>query len=113
MEPSEAVLALSALAQEGRLRVFRELVQAGPDGLPAGEVARRLGILPNTLSPNLTILSHAGLIRSRRVGRSIIYSAGYDRMSELLGFLLQDCCKGHPDICAPLARITEDVACCP
>jgi len=98
-----AVDALSALAHGSRLAVFRLLVRAGPDGVAAGEIAREIGALPNTLSSHLTILGHAGLIRSRRDGRSILYSADYDRMRELLGFLMEDCCAGRPEICAPLA----------
>ena len=66
-------------------------------------MARRLGVLPNTLSASLNVLSHAGLIDSRREGRSIIYSANYDAMRELLAFLMEDCCGGSPEICAPLA----------
>ena len=98
-----AVNALSALAHASRLAVFRLLVRAGPDGMPAGEIAREIGVLPNTLSSHLTILGFAGLIKSRRAGRSIIYSADYDRMRELLGFLVEDCCGGRPEICAPFA----------
>ena len=105
-----AVEALSALAHGHRLAVFRLLVQAGTDGLPAGEIAREIGMLPNTLSTHLTILSHAGLIRSRREGRSVIYSADYDGMRDLLGFLVADCCGGRPEICAPLAETVQ--ACC-
>lgn len=103
---------LSALAHSGRLAIFRLLVQAGPDGLAAGEVSRRLGVLPNTLSANLNVLSHAGLIGSRRDGRSIIYTADYGAMRELLGFLIEDCCGGAPEICAPLAEIANRAACC-
>lgn len=110
MEIDTAVSSLSALAHEGRLSAFRLLVQAGAAGLPAGEVARRLGVLPNTLSSSLSILSHAGLIRSRRDGRSIIYSANYDAMRELLAFLMEDCCGGSPEICAPLLAIASQ--CC-
>lgn len=106
-----AVTALSALAHEGRLRVFRLLVQAGVLGLPAGEVARRLDVLPNSLSPNLNVLAHAGLVKSRRQGRSIIYTAQYDRMRDLLGFLVEDCCGGSPEICSPLADVLR-IACC-
>ena len=112
METSQAVSALSALAHEGRLAIFRELVQAGPEGLAAGEVSRRLGIAPNTLSASLTILAHAGLVRSRRVARSIIYSAAYDHMGVLLGFLVQDCCQGRPEVCAPMAAVAGQLACC-
>ena len=93
MEATQAVAALAALAHEGRLTIFRELVQAGPDGLAAGEVSRRVGIAPSTLSASLTVLSHAGLISSRRDGRSIIYAAAYERMTDLLGYLVKDCCK--------------------
>ena len=108
-----AVDALSALAPGSRLAVFRLLVRAGPDGVAAGEIAREIGALPNTLSSHLTILGHAGLIRSRREGRSILYSADYGRMRELLGFLMEDCCAGRPEICAPLAEIAVAPGCCP
>jgi DNA-binding transcriptional ArsR family regulator len=107
METKSAVASLSALAHEGRLSTFRLLVQAGPQGLAAGEVARRLGVLPNTLSASLNVLSHAGLIDSRREGRSIIYSARYDAMRELLAFLMEDCCAGSPEICAPLVAVAS------
>ncbi len=102
-----ATASLSALAHDGRLSAFRLLVQAGPEGLAAGELARRLDVLPNTLSASLTVLSHAGLVTSRRDGRSIIYTARYERMGELLAFLVEDCCGGSPEICAPLARIAS------
>lgn len=92
------------------MSTFRLLVQAGPEGLPAGEVARRVGVLPNTLSASLNVLSHAGLIQSRREGRSIIYTANYDAMREVLAFLMEDCCGGSPEICAPLAAIASQ--CC-
>ena len=107
-----AVTSLAALAHENRLAAFRLLVQAGPSGLAAGELARRLEILPNTLSASLTVLSHAGLVGSRREGRSIIYTANYDRMTSLLGFLMEDCCAGKPEICAPLADVVARAACC-
>lgn len=112
METKQAVQALSALAHEGRLSIFRELVQAGPDGLAAGEVGRRVGIAPNTLSASLTVLAHAGLVSSQREGRSIIYSAGYGQMGALLGYLMEDCCGGSPQVCAPLAVIVSQAACC-
>lgn len=111
MESTTAVACLSALAHEGRLQAFRMLVQAGAMGLPAGEIARRLDVPPNTLSANLNVLFHAGLVRSRRQGRSIIYTAEYDRMRVLLGFLVQDCCGGSPEICAPLAEVLRTVEC--
>jgi len=108
-----AVEALSGLAHASRLAVFRLLVRAGPDGLPAGEIAREVGALPNTLSTHLNILGHAGLIRSRREGRSVIYSADYDGMRALLGFLMEECCAGRPEICAPLTEIATTPGCCP
>lgn len=108
----QAVEALSALAHESRLSIFRLLVRAGHDGLAAGEIARKLDILPNTLSANLTVLSNAGLVEARREGRSVIYSADYQRMTGLLGFLMEDCCNGDASICAPLAEIAKRAACC-
>ena len=102
MRSNEAVASLSALAHEGRLAVFRTLVQAGPDGLAAGSVSRAVGIAPNTLSASLAVLQHAGLVRSRRQGRSIIYSAEFAHMGDLLSFLVEDCCGGRPEICAPV-----------
>ncbi len=111
MELEAAVTCLSALAHEGRLRIFRMLVQEGVMGLAAGEVARRLDVLPNSLSANLNILSHAGLVRSRRQGRSIIYTAEYDRMRRLLGFLVEDCCGGSPEICSPLVEVLLTASC--
>lgn len=103
MEKDEAIRALGALAHAGRLDVFRLLVQAGPDGMAAGEIARATGSPLSSLSANLTILSNAGLIASRRDGRSIIYRAAYEQMTGLLAFLMEDCCAGKPEICAPLA----------
>lgn len=110
METKSAVASLAALAHEGRLAAFRLLVHAGSDGLAAGELARRLDMLPNTLSANLNILSHAGLITSQRDGRSIVYRAQYDAMRDLLGFLVEDCCGGSPEICAPLMKVASP--CC-
>jgi len=112
MESNIAIKRLSALAQESRLAVFRLLVKAGPDGVPAGEIARALEITPNTLSAQLTVLANAGLVASRRDGRSIIYAAGYDNMSELLVYLMEDCCQGRPEVCAPLAAVASRAACC-
>lgn len=113
MEMNDAITALSALAHQGRLTIFRELVKAGPLGLAAGEVSRRVGIAPNTLSASFTVLSHAGLVTSRRQGRSIIYTAAYDRMGGLLAYLMEDCCQGRPEVCAPVVEIAERQACCP
>lgn len=104
MEKKKALSALDALAQEKRIDIFRLLAKAGPDGMAAGEIARRLGMLPNTLSSALGILERAGLISARRAGRSILYAPNIGHMRELLGFLLEDCCNGRPEICLPVAE---------
>ena len=112
MEMTTAVTRLSALAHGGRLSAFRLLIQAGAGGLAAGEIARSLSILPNTLSTHLAILEQAGLARSHREGRSIIYSANFDAIQGLLAFLLDDCCGGAPEICGPLNdRLRQATAC--
>lgn len=107
-----AVTALSALAQERRLAVFRLLVKAGPDGMAAGEIARRLDMLPNTLSSAVAILERAGLVEARRVGRSILYAPNLTQMRALLGFLLEDCCDGRPEICLPVAARAQALCQC-
>ena len=112
MESITAIKRLSALAQDSRLAVFRLLVKAGPEGMAAGEVARALDVTPNTLSTQLSILANAALVTSRRVGRSIIYAADYDAMSELLAYLMEDCCQGRAEVCGPLAQIAARGACC-
>lgn len=101
MEITDAITALGALAQENRLAIFRLLVQAGPAGLPAGQIGEHLGIPPATLSFHLSQLSHAGLLQSSRQGRSIIYVADYAAMNALLGFLTENCCAGQPSRCPP------------
>src|SRR5438874_13426770 len=107
METEFAIRRLSALAQEARLEVFRLLVKAGPKGMAAGEVARRLGVPANTLSAQLLVLSNAGLLRARREGRSIIYAIKFDAVRDLLVFLTEDCCAGRAEMCAPLAEIAS------
>jgi ArsR family transcriptional regulator, arsenate/arsenite/antimonite-responsive transcriptional repressor len=96
MERSDAVIALAALAQDNRLDVFRLLVRAGRDGLPAGEVARLLDIAPNSLTFHFDRLRQAGLISVRRDGRSMIYAARFETMHGLLGYLSENCCAGPP-----------------
>ena len=100
------VVALEALAQESRLGIFRLLVEAGPDGLPAGQIAERMALPGATLSFHLSQLKHAGLIACRREGRSLIYSAVYPAMNNVLGFLTRNCCQGDPGSCVsiPVAR---------
>jgi len=93
MDGKRAVAALGALAQESRLAVFRLLVRRGPAGLAAGEIGERVGVPPTTLSFHLAQLSHAGLVTSRRDGRSILYAANYPGMQDLMGFLLENCCQ--------------------
>lgn len=112
MEPIVAVKRLSALAQENRLAVIRLLVKAGAEGLPAGEIARTLAVPPNTLSAQLALLTNAGLIASRRDGRSIIYTADISGLSDLILYLMEDCCQGRPEICAPLAEAAHCAVCC-
>jgi DNA-binding transcriptional ArsR family regulator len=102
MEKTDAVTALAALAQENRLDVFRLLVQAGPNGMAAGAIADALGVAPNTLTFHLDRLRNAGLVNVRRDGRSMIYAAHFHTMSELLGFLTDNCCGGAP--CGPASR---------
>ena len=100
MEIKQALIALSALAQETRLEVFRLLMRAGPGGLAAGSVAERIGVQPATLSFHLKELERAGLLTARRESRQIFYAPDFRGMRALLAFLSEDCCGGHPDICA-------------
>ena len=104
MDVELALDALSALAHETRLWAFRLLVQAGPQGLPAGEIADGLGSRQNTMSSHLKILAMAGLILSQRDGRSVVYKANYDTVRELVLFLMEDCCAGNSAICRPVAE---------
>lgn len=102
MESEEALTALAALGQPTRLEAFRLLVRQEPEGLAAGDLAKALAIPANTLSAHLNVLSHAGLTRSERRGRSIVYRADFGRVSELVLYLLKDCCGGRADLCRPL-----------
>ena len=102
MDITITIKALAALAQESRLNVFRLLVRSGTEGMAAGEIARVLEIPHNTMSSQLSILSNAGLVGSRRDGRSIIYNIDFDGTRKLLSFLMEDCCQGSPELCAPL-----------
>ena len=112
MESSDAVTALAALAQETRLAVFRLLVQAGPEGMPAGALAEALGVPPATLSFHLKELSHAGLAHARQDGRFVIYSADFEQMAALMTFLTRNCCKGMPGECLETME-TALAGCCP
>ncbi len=99
MERSEAIAALAALAQDLRLDIFRLLVQAGPDGLAAGQIGERLGLPSPTLSFHLNQLKQAGLVTFRRESRSLIYTAAYPTMNALLGYLTENCCQGDVAAC--------------
>jgi ArsR family transcriptional regulator len=116
MKKPDAVAALAALAQDSRLDVFRLLVQAGPAGLPAGQVAQKLKVAPNTLTFHFDRLRDAGLVTVRRDGRSMIYAARFEAMNALLAFLTENCCQGSPaggaEICAPQG-IQAAAACAP
>jgi ArsR family transcriptional regulator, arsenate/arsenite/antimonite-responsive transcriptional repressor len=107
MEKTAAIFALSGLAHETRLDVYRVLVEAGPGGLPAGQIGDRLGLAPATLSFHLNHLKHAGLIGCKRNGRSLIYSADFARMNSLVAYLTENCCHGGLRLAKPKA-ITGD-----
>lgn len=111
MESKTALAALSALAQETRLAIFRRLVKAGPKGETAGMIAATLGIPAPTLSFHLKELEHAGLIGQHRESRNVIYAAQFGAMRSLLDFLMQDCCGGHPEICLSTENPNEPAAC--
>jgi DNA-binding transcriptional ArsR family regulator len=106
METKLAIVALAALAQETRLEIFRLLVQQGPGGLPAGQIAERLSIPAATLSFHLQQLRHAGLVTAQREGKSIIYAASFATMNALLAYLTQNCCQGRAESCAALGPST-------
>ena len=106
METNHAVVALEALAQESRLGIFRLLVEAGPEGLPAGRIAERMELPGPTLSFHLAQLKRAGLLACRREGTSLIYSADFGAMSALVGFMTENCCGGDSAKCAPARKVS-------
>jgi DNA-binding transcriptional ArsR family regulator len=108
MKKRTAIQALGALAQETRIDIFRTLVQAGPAGLPAGAIGERLGLPSPTLSFHLNQLRFAGLATSRRESRSIIYSANFKAMNQLVAYLTENCCGGRPELCVPNAFIPAE-----
>jgi ArsR family transcriptional regulator len=111
MDSTEAIAALAALAQSTRLETFRILVEREPDGVAAGDLARLLSIPQNTMSAHLAVLARAGLVRSERRSRSIIYRGDLGRLRDVVQFLVQDCCGGRPELCGPL--LAELSPCCP
>ena len=100
MNDDKAIGMLAALAQQTRFRVFRMLMRAGEVGMPAGKIAEKLSIPQNTLSAHLNVLSNASLINAQREGRRLIYSVQLDDTKAFIGHLVNDCCDGHPEICA-------------
>lgn len=108
MDISNALESFAALSQEARLAAFRLLVRAEPAGLPAGEIARQLSVPHNTLSAHLAVLSHAGWVQSTRQGRTVIYRANLVHMQQLIMFLANDCCAGHPEMCRSLVIQLEE-----
>ena len=111
MDERQALAAFAALGQEHRLRIVRALVTAGPDGLAAGALAEAVGVGATNLSFHLKELARAGLVLSRREGRSIRYRAAFPGLSELIRFLMRDCCQGRPEVCVP--ALAEPSVCCP
>ncbi len=104
MDEIEIVSALSALAHEHRLRIFRLLVRAGPSGVPAGEIAEHVGISPTGMSFHLKELDHAGLVTSTRDGRFVRYAVRVEGMRQLLTYLTEDCCRGQPELCGAVVK---------
>ena len=102
MEHKDAVGALAALAQDTRLDIFRLLVEVGPEGLPAGQIGKRLGLPLATLSFHLSTLRQAGLVEFRRESRSLIYRSNFAAMNDLLAYLTENCCGGNPEACGVL-----------
>jgi ArsR family transcriptional regulator len=113
MELLSAIDGFGALAQKSRLQIFRLLMQCGPDGMAAGDIARTLAIPANTLSFHISILSRAKLVTARKDGRSIIYAVDLEGTRNLLSFLVEDCCHGKPEICAALLPSSTEEECCP
>jgi ArsR family transcriptional regulator len=111
MDETQTIAALAALAQQTRLQTFRLLVEREPEGVPAGELARLIGVPQNTMSAHLSTLANAGLISGERQSRSIIYRADLERFRQVTLYLIKDCCGGNAGLCAPL--IKELTPCCP
>jgi ArsR family transcriptional regulator len=104
MDKKAALASLSALGQDTRLEVFRLLVRASPEGVPAGEIATSLGAVQNTMSAHLKVLDHAGLVRAERDGRTVRYVADMTGFRDLLAYLMEDCCNGSPELCQPVIQ---------
>lgn len=111
MELRDSITRLVALSHEGRLLAFREIVKAERPGISAGNLAHILGVQPNTLSAQLNILSASKLIVGTRHGRSIIYRADLAALNELVLYLIEDCCEGRDEVCAPILDAIQSVDC--
>jgi ArsR family transcriptional regulator, arsenate/arsenite/antimonite-responsive transcriptional repressor len=111
MKDHDAIEALSALAHPTRLSVFKLLVQVGAQGVPAGDIARQIGVPVTTMSTHLGILSRAGVIEPRRESRTVYYALDVEGTRDLFAYLLADCCGGRPDLCQPVLA-AADLACC-
>ncbi|WP_342361214.1 metalloregulator ArsR/SmtB family transcription factor [Terrarubrum flagellatum] len=116
MDERQALVAFGALSQETRLRILRLLVQAGPDGIAAGAIGEAMEVTASNASFHLKELERAGLVAARRAARSIVYAAAFEKLTDLIRFLMQDCCAGRPEICAPAlaaaACAPAETACC-
>ncbi len=110
MDDRQALASFAALSQETRLAIVRTLVVAGPEGLAAGSIAERMNVSPSNVSFHLKELDRSGLISQRRESRSIVYRASYDTLADLVTFLMEDCCAGHPEIRGSVER---SACCCP
>jgi DNA-binding transcriptional ArsR family regulator len=110
MDDTDAVAVHGALAQTTRLLAFRHLVVAEPEGIPAGDLARRCGVPQNTMSAHLSVLARAGLVRGERQSRSIVYRVDFSRVHALTAHLLKDCCGGRREVCAPV--VADLTPCC-
>jgi ArsR family transcriptional regulator len=110
METKSVITALTALAQDSRLAIYRTLVQAGPSGMPAGKISEATGIPPSSLSFHLKELSHADLVTSRNESRFVIYSANFSTMNDLLAFLTENCCGGNPCVSTATPACSTTVA---
>lgn len=105
MDERQALAAFGALSQETRLRILRLLVIAGPNGIPAGTLAEKVEVSPSNVSFHLKELERARLVSARRDSRSIVYTAAYEALTGLIRFLMEDCCSGRPEICAPAVAV--------
>ncbi len=110
---SQALSGLAALAHEGRLDLFRLLVQSGPDGIAAGQLADQAGVNFTTASAQLSVLAAAQLVAGERQGRSVVYRANYEAITQLIAFLMKDCCQGHSDVMSRVAELATDSCCEP